>query len=281
MHSTLTIQTRPDTATQFYFNKETDADGISKYIRENYAETGKLKKIDQALSDDTLTLTTTIQWESVEDFLEFTNDVRINKEYIDPFHDYLEKAGIKFVTIDKVNKMTSILGPDPYPNLTIPDTWENVEDFANWWISSGMPMLIPEDAEVFLSDDATAVSLFRKGRFQVELYLIHPHPKVPVHGHPDVEVIKVRMTGRKRPYLSAALRQGGQHGAGLRLESEEKGYPLLAIQHWLTREPTTIASMWEGNTVGPLQENLIKRFNPNAYLSDGYADTSTDAPTNT
>ena len=57
-----------------------------------------------------------------------------------------------------------------------------------------------------------------------------------------------------------------------RLEAEDKGYPLLAIQHWLTRDPTTIASMWKGNTVGPKQESLIRRFNPNAYIVKGYAD---------
>ena len=274
MYSTITIQTRSDTATPFYFNKESDADGISNYIRENYVVTGKLKNKDHSLSDDNLTLTTTIEWSSEKDYLSFTKDVRINKEYMDPFHAYIEKAGITFVAIDKRSKMASILGPNPYPNLTVPDTWSNVEEFANWWISSGMPILIPEDAEVFLSDDATAVSLFRKGRFQVELYLIHPHPKVPVHGHPDVEVIKVRLSGRKRPYLSNVLRNGGEHGAGMRLESEEKGYPLLAIQHWLSKEPTTIASMWKGKTVGPLQDELIKRFNPDAHVADGYADTT-------
>jgi hypothetical protein len=30
--------------------------------------------------------------------------------------------------------------------------------------------------------------------------------------------------------------------------------------------------MWKGPTVGPLQEALIKRFNPDAYVVDGYAD---------
>ena len=215
-----------------------------------------------------------MHWSGETDFISFINDARINNEYVDPFNAHAKKCGIKVISIDKHNNMVTILGPDPYPNLIIPDTWDNVEEFANWWISSGMPMMIPAGAEVFLSDDATAVALFRKGRFQVELYLIHPLPKVPSHGHPDVEVIKLRLTGRKYPYLSSVLQNGGVHGAGMKLEAEVNGYPLLAIQHWLTKEPTTIASMWKGNTVGPLQEALIKRFNPDAYVSDGYADTS-------
>jgi hypothetical protein len=70
------------------------------------------------------------------------------------------------------------------------------------------------------------------------------------------------------------LKDGESHGAGQRMAAEHIGFPLIAFQHWLTREPTTIASMWKGPTVGPLQEALIKRFNPDAYVVDGYADTT-------
>ena len=160
----------------------------------------------------------------------------------------------------------------PFEDLNIPNSWSNVKDFADWWMAAGMPMLYPKNPEVFLSDDATAVSIFRHGRFQVELYLIHPHPKVPEHEHPGVEVIKMSMTHAKHPIMSNVLLDGESHGAGVRLEAEKIGFPLIAFQHWKTREPCTIAAMWKGPTVGPLQEALIKRFNPNAYVVDGYAD---------
>jgi hypothetical protein len=160
----------------------------------------------------------------------------------------------------------------PHANLEIPDNWEDVKAFANWWMESGMPILFPKNPEVFLSDDATAISIFRHGRFQVELYLIHPNPKVPEHEHPDVEVIKMSLTADKGPVMSTILKNGEFHGAGQRMAAEKIGFPLVAFQHWLTREPTTIASMWKGPTVGPLQEALVKRFNPDAYVVDGYAD---------
>lgn len=160
----------------------------------------------------------------------------------------------------------------PHKDLAIPDSWTDVKDFADWWMAAGMPMIYPTNPEVFRSDDATAIAIFRHGRFQVELYLIHPHPKVPDHEHPGVEVIKMSMTHAKVPIMSNVLRDGESHGAGSRLEAEKIGFPLIAFQHWKTREPTTIASMWKGPTVGPLQEELIKRFNPDAYVVDGYAD---------
>jgi hypothetical protein len=160
----------------------------------------------------------------------------------------------------------------PHADLTIPETWTNVKTFADWWMEAKMPIVFPENPEVFVSDDATAVSIFRHGQFQVELYLIHPNPKVPVHEHPGVEVIKMSLSIGDGPLMSNILKNGESHGAGRRLASEKRGFPLVAFQHWQTCKPTTIASMWKGSTVGPLQEALIKRFNPDAYVVTGYAD---------
>lgn len=161
----------------------------------------------------------------------------------------------------------------PHADLDIPGDWAGVQEFADWWVSVGMPIMFPQNPEIFLSDDATAVTLFRNGQFQVELYLIHPNPKVPIHEHPGVEVIKMSLTAaEKGPIMSNVLKAGESHGAGQRMAAEKIGFPLIAFQHWLEKEPTTIAAMWKGPTVGPLQEALIKRFNPDAYIVDGYAD---------
>jgi hypothetical protein len=161
---------------------------------------------------------------------------------------------------------------NPLENIEVPETWNDVEEFGRWWVGAGLPLLYPEKPEVFRTDDATAISIFRKGRFQVELYLIHPRPKLPDHEHPGVEVIKMRMGHTGDLTFSNVLTDGNSHGAGIRLEAEVLGFPLIAIQHWKTRDPITVAAMWKGKTVGPLQEELIKRFHPDAYVVDGYAD---------
>ncbi len=272
MYTTVSKQRRPDKAISFWSGKINGTPEYAKYVSETYLSTGKIQKSESVLSDDELELTTTVHWSSEEDYNAFKADSRVVEEFLNPFNSYAEKNKITVSSIDAKNNMVAIQGPDPYPNLVIPDTWANVEEFADWWFRNGMPIKFQEGAEVFLSDDATSIALFRKGRFQVELYLIHPHPTVPNHEHPDVEVIKARLDGKRYPYLSNTLHNGEAHGAGLKLEAEDKGYPLIAIQHWLTRDPTTIASMWKGNTVGPKQESLIRRFNPNAYISNGYAD---------
>jgi hypothetical protein len=272
MHVSISKQTRLARDIKFWSSKDTVSTDSLKYVKEKYHNTSKIRKTENIVSEDGLTLTTRTHWNSEKDYLEFRNDQKIIDDFINPFNDYAASVGLIVSSVDEKSNMVSIQGPNPYPNLVIPDTWKNVEDFADWWFRNGMPIKFQESSEVFLSDDATSIALFRKGRFQVELYLIHPNPTVPVHEHPDVEVIKARLDGKRYPYLSNTLRNSETHGAGLRLEAEDKGYPLLAIQHWLTRDPTTIASMWKGNTVGPKQESLIRRFNPDAYIVQGYAD---------
>jgi hypothetical protein len=162
--------------------------------------------------------------------------------------------------------------------------WNNVQDFADWYVENKLPLFIPVNAEVFCTDDATSICLFRSGQFQVELYLIHPTPKVPIHEHPGVEVIKMRMTESVQDssglieiqdnWITAAspLKDGQAHGEGMVMEAAIKGFPLFAVQHWKDKEPSTISSAWKGKTVGPKHEALIKRFNPNALVLEGYAD---------
>jgi hypothetical protein len=62
----------------------------------------------------------------------------IHKKYLDP----------KYVV--KPFKMV----PTPFNDLPIPDTWNNVEEFADWWLSLKMPLIFPNEPEVYMSDDA-------------------------------------------------------------------------------------------------------------------------------
>ncbi len=180
--------------------------------------------------------------------------------------------------------------PGPLVDVTaIPEEWPDVRAFADWWCASGWPILPPEGAEVFLSDDATAFCLFRRGRFQVEFYMIHPNPLLQEHEHPGVEVIKMRIDGVYAPAkgafelppqwgsMSPILKRGQAHGSGARTFGERLGFPLLAFQHWQDHEPSTVAAAWKGETVGPKQEDLIRRFFPNAWVERGYADITKPA----
>lgn len=156
--------------------------------------------------------------------------------------------------------------------------WKSVGEFCNWYIENGMPMRPPKFTEVFLSDDAAAICLFRCGQYQVESYLVYPEPLVQIHEHPGVEVIKVRIFSNDSDGFALAsdiLHAGEGHGAGFRLEGEGNGFLLLAVQKWDdTLTPTTVAARWKGKTVGPKQEALIKRLYPDSLVVPGYADVT-------
>ena len=160
----------------------------------------------------------------------------------------------------------------------VPD-FADVVEFADWYVSSGMPTLFPKNHEVFISDDATASCLFRHGRFQFEIYLIHPNPVIPKHEHPGVANIEIQQSGWSA--LSAAQleasvqRQGVPHGIGFKQRASHSGFVLMSAQMWDEGlEMSTIGARWKGHTAGPKHEALIRRFNPGRLVYPGYADVT-------
>ena len=158
--------------------------------------------------------------------------------------------------------------------MIIPDSWESTNDFAKWYVDNGNPFLPPHNVEIFRTDDATSFCMFRHGQFQVELYLIYPQPNIPIHEHPGVEVVEVAVINGTVEIVPV-LFNGQSHGLGIRNKADIRGFPLISIQRWHPKiKPTTVSSQWKGNIVGPMHEELIKRFHPNAYIVDGYADVT-------
>ena len=151
--------------------------------------------------------------------------------------------------------------------------------FTDWYLSNGLPTLIPHNAEVFLSDDATATCLFRHGRYQFEMYLIHPNPTIPQHAHPGVENIEVpssAWTSLTLPRLQLQIQKSGQtHGRDIRERITCGGFALFSAQKWDEGlEISTIGARWKGFTAGPKHDALIRRFNPECLSYPGYADVT-------
>ena len=166
--------------------------------------------------------------------------------------------------------------------MQIPD-FSCVEEFAVWYISQGNPLKPPANAEVFESDDATASCLFRHGRYQFEIYLIHAKPVIPQHEHPGVENIEFPiselLSGRSlQSFGEIVQRDGMSHGGSIRERAEHSGFVLYSAQKWADGlEMSTIGARWKGHTAGPKHEALIRRFNPNCLVYPGYADVTRKA----
>lgn len=163
--------------------------------------------------------------------------------------------------------------------MNIPQ-FKDVEEFARWYFASGMPRLRPADSEVFVTDDATSSCLFRYGRFQFEIYLIHPNPVIPHHEHPGVENIEfpssmITSVGPETSLAGLVQRDGMAHGCDIRRRAEHAGFVLFSAQHWADGiEMSTIGARWRGHTAGPKHEAMIKRFNPDCLIYPGYADVT-------
>lgn len=171
--------------------------------------------------------------------------------------------------------MTVAINPTEIPKFS------SVLDFAAWYFMNGMPMLCPESQEVFMTDDATASCLFRHGRFQVEIYLIHPQPVIPIHEHPGVSNVEIpsHFSDFSKEDLKHIVQESGQsHGVGFKERAGHHGFVLISAQMWDEGlEMSTIGARWKGHTAGPKHEALIKRFNPDCLIYPGYADVTRKA----
>lgn len=141
----------------------------------------------------------------------------------------------------------------------------------------------PANTEVFVSDDATASCLFRHGRYQFEIYLIHPRPVIPQHEHPGVENIEFpvsRLLSFGVDSLAGMVqRHGMSHGDSIKVRAEHSGFVLYSAQKWADGIPmSTIGARWKGHTAGPKHEALIRRFNPDCLVYPGYADVTQKQP---
>jgi hypothetical protein len=146
------------------------------------------------------------------------------------------------------------------------EEWANVSEFATWWLKE-RTLLVPFNAEVICSDDATAICLFRKGQYQVEIYLSHPGEVIKDHCHPGVQALVVKLGGggegemaenggstirfQRAPVLEAGEYHGNE------TVSPSRGY--LVFQHWESwlGTPTSAAIQWQGPPAGPKHEKII------------------------
>lgn len=175
-----------------------------------------------------------------------------------------------------------------FANINIPDDWDTLEDFVEWYMDARMPMMIPYNAKTILSDDACAVCVFRKGHYQVEFYLEYPEMYIRSHAHPRMEVITMQlgggslsppqengtaiMWGEAAPKLMPGEIHGGSSSSII-----GDGFITLAFQKWYDpSEMTSAAIQWKGELQGNIQKDAILAHYPDAYLVDDYVDISRD-----
>lgn len=185
---------------------------------------------------------------------------------------------------------------DYFAGINIPDDWNSLEEFVDWYMNARMPLMVPWNAPVIRSDDATAICVFRKNNYQVELYLEFPKMYIQRHSHPRMEVIVVDLGGGRinpagQHAIGTAVAWGNvfdnvtnnnEHG-GDTVAALGNGSCFLACQRWEnTEEMTSAAIQWNGSTAGPIQEELIRQSfksrNLTVHIEPGFANVSEPKP---
>lgn len=160
---------------------------------------------------------------------------------------------------------------DVVHHVEVPDwEWPTLEMFAEWFVENRFPMKLPEldHQQMFSTDSSVSFIWFRYGRYQAEMYMFHPHQKVPRHSHP-MEQIFIPLSGHMRTYSQVS---GGTEGAWRpkhsgrlvskklpanywhNLKTTERGCMMFVLQRYPDgMRPTSASVDYDGEVTGEIQ----------------------------
>lgn len=160
--------------------------------------------------------------------------------------------------------------------LNIPDNWNTVEEYANWYMNSKIPIHIPADSEVYRTEFSTSIIVFRHKNFQTELYLTMPNATAK-HAHPGINITQCQIGAMNvhglLGHLSPTLYSGEYHEP--HFENCKNGAVFLAHQHWQNAciKMCSATVVWKGRTDGPEHIKLIQKYKPNVFVDvNNYVD---------
>lgn len=162
-----------------------------------------------------------------------------------------------------------------FSDLKIPENWNSLTEFADWYMGAKMPLMLPVGSPVFVTNDATAIVVFRKGQYQVEMYITHGISIVGEHYHPGMEVIIMQIGNMNKAIwgmYSPVLEDGQSHDANF---SSPNGAVFLTFEKWFDESKMSSAAVnWKGKTSGDLHDALIRKHRPDVFVENNYADVT-------
>jgi hypothetical protein len=147
--------------------------------------------------------------------------------------------------------------------------FDQLANFTDWY--QRQPFAVPMAPAFGVNKVGafTGLTLFRQGRFQVQLWLCDPNSEIPDHSHPNVDSIQVYVSGQVYLRLNGEVvikpedvredmnglntkaafwmrvGPGDVHGATI----GPKGGAFITFQHWLRGDPESVENDWEGEPI--------------------------------
>ena len=160
--------------------------------------------------------------------------------------------------------------------------WNNVKEFADWYILNKFPIRPPFDSPVYVTSISYSYVLFREGQYQAELYLVKPNAVSPEHSHPGVENIIMILSGAVGGTTNGLYEDNTE----LAMQSQEDGTSMLFTEmgevltdkdvHSLTTgvtggafisfekwpdgvTPYSVTENWEGDAIDGEHQGIIRK----------------------
>ena len=168
--------------------------------------------------------------------------------------------------------------------IKIPNDWDSLEDFATWYRDAGFPLMPPYDTKVYVSDITYSTIVFRRGKYQAELYFVAPNSEIAMHTH-DHESMFVLLAGSMEGYReggSGTSRLGKRYtgdgvdgvdpdygtfadisviGENHGLRTLEHGCAFYNLERWAENiVPTSAIEAYIGEPMGPIHEAVMKEY---------------------
>ena len=164
--------------------------------------------------------------------------------------------------------------------------WNDVEEFADWYEKEGFPFLPPQNNAIYRTNNASVVVLYRKGQYQVELYIADADDVTPEHNHPGIESIIMYISGDGNttlngnaiadptPFWNMTNLNGTSYLFKQRVRLDPKdthglstgprGFAFLSIEKWPDGiTPTSVSVHWDGETTGEIHDAQISKVRNN------------------
>lgn len=164
-----------------------------------------------------------------------------------------------------------------HPQIDIPDNWNTLDEFVEWWLAAGMPYRMPQGCSTAITDIAWTIPIFRHKQYQVELYILNKVLHLNEHRHPGVEVhqMSLDMPGMIWGEFFGGNQGDVPHGRNPEPNAPEIPGTLLTFEKWDEGiKPTVVCAVWEGKSLGPIHRETIKKFYPYVDISNEYVTNS-------
>ena len=154
--------------------------------------------------------------------------------------------------------------------MNMPDTWNTLTDFTNWYIENKYPILVPDNVQVFPTDVSYSVCVFRRDVYQVEMYIAKPEFMSSKHSHPfEQQIIFLGgdMWGNRQNGKLQHLSDKDKNNVGVILPANQwhqvgsgsQGFVFFNCQKWPSVEMMTSAVVeYNGEALGEAHKRIIR-----------------------